>query len=322
MKKGKYLVHVFCLMVLIPALSSVAYPQAKYPAKPIDIIVPYAPGGATDLVARAIANSLKRKWRVPVNVINKPGGNTLPACVDVFNSSPDGYTLLTDNQASSSMIGIVVKNLPFKVTDRTFIATAAITPNFLISASSSTFKTLKDIIEEAKRDPGSFTWTSIGGASPQDFTIRQFLKAIGVDVLKTKPIMVQGAAPAVSLTGGGHVKLGCGATSSAMPGIQGGTVRPLAYTWKERHPELPSVPTTAELGYPTVNCVYWVGISGPAKLPPQISQIWNDAIKALMNDTEFLTSLKNVKAMPFYRDSQQTRDHVIQETKEVEELWR
>lgn len=322
MKTGKYFPHVLFVLVLIAALTNEAYSQPKYPSKPIDIIVPYSPGGATDLVSRAIANSLKKKWGVPVNVINKPGGNTLPACVEVFNAKPDGYTFLTDNQASSSMIGIVVKNLPFNVMDRTFIAMIAITPNFLISASSSPYKTLKDIIEEAKKSPESFTWTSIGGASPQDFTIRQLLKAIGVDVLKTKPIMVQGAAPAVSLTGGGHVKLGCGATSSAMPGIQGGTVRPLAYTWKERHPDLPLVPTTTELGFPTVNCVYWAGISGPPKLPAHIANIWNEAIKALMQDKEFLAALKNVKAIPFYRDSEETRKHIIEETKEVMELWK
>jgi len=313
---------LFFLFCVILAWSGQASTQEKYPSRAIEIIVPYAPGGATDLVARVTAASLKKRWGVPVNVVNKPGGNTLPACMEFYQAAPDGYTMLAENQATSSMLEIVVKNLPFKIMDRTFIATTTITPMVLITPSTSPYKTLAAIVEEAKRDPQNFTWTSIGGAAPQDYTVRQFFKAIDIDILKTKAIMSQGASQAVSLTAGGHVKLGCGATSSAIPGIQGGTVRPLALTGKNRFPELPDVPTTEELGFPTVNCMYWMGISGPPKMPSQLSSLWDRALREILNDPDFVLQLKKVKAIPLYRDSRETKEHVVKEALEVSKLWR
>jgi tripartite-type tricarboxylate transporter receptor subunit TctC len=324
MKGMKWGVAKICYALLLISLSGLIFPVYsvdKYPTRPIEIVVPYSPGGATDLMGRVIANALNKKWKVPVNVVNKPGGNTLPACMDVYRAKADGYTMLADNQASSSMLENVVKDLPIKVLDRTFIAMIGVAPNVLIVPTESSYKTLNDIIAEAKKDPKTFTWTSIGGAAPQDFTIRQFFKSINVDVSQTKPIMTQGAAQCVTLTAGNHVKLGCGATSSSMPAIQAGSVRPLAITSKTRFPELANVPTTAELGYPAVDCLYWVGISGPPKLPSYIADAWDSALKELMKDSEMIANLKSVKAMPFYHDSKGTREYVIKESQEVKKLW-
>ncbi len=321
-EKKFFVIFLAIVFITWAGLAGVGYAQEKYPRRAIEIIVPYAPGGATDLVARVIAISLNKRWGVPVQVVNKPGGNTLPACLEFYRAAPDGYTMLAENQATSSMLEIVVKDLPFKIMDRTFIATMAITPMILIVPSASSYKSLTDIIQEAKKDPQNFTWTSIGGAAPQDFTIRQFFKAIDVDVLKTKPVMVQGASQAVSLTAGGHVKLGCGATSSAIPGIQGGNARPLGITGKSRFPELPDVPTMEELGFPSVSCRYWVGISGPPKMPEPISTTWDKALRELIKDPDFVALLKKIKALPLYRDARETQEFVSQENLEVSRLWK
>jgi tripartite-type tricarboxylate transporter receptor subunit TctC len=296
--------------------------QEKYPTRGIDIIVPFTPGGATDLVERVLASYLNRKWGVPINVINKPGGNTVPACLEAYNAKPDGYTLLGDSNPSSSMLPIVVRNLPFKIMDRTFIAIAAVTPMIIIVPSSSPIKSLKELEGEAKKGPETFTWTSLGGAGAQDFTSRQFLKAIGIsDVSKTKPIMSQGGAQAVVLTAGGNVKMGVGTTSGAIPAISGGTVRPLAITSKTRYPDLPDVPTTTELGYPTVKCLFWIGVSGPPNLPTQILDKWDKALQEMLKEPEVISKLKNVGAVPFYHNPQEMKDYVMKETEEVAILW-
>ena len=258
---------------------------------------------------------------LPINVVNKPGGNTVPACLEVYRANPDGYTLLADGNPSSSMVGIVMKNIPFKVMDRTFLGMIGQAPHVPIVAASSPFKSLKELEAEAKKSPESFTWTSLGGASIQDYVIRQFLKAIGVDVVKTKPVMSQGGSQAVTLTAGGHVKMGTATTSSALPAIKGGMVRPLAITSPTRWPDLPDVATTAELGYPTVTGVQWNGISGPPNLPAPVIEKWNKDLQEMLKDPEAISSLKNVGASPFFHDARQFREFVLKQTEEVAILW-
>ena len=196
---------------------------------------------------------MNKKWGLPVNVINKPGGNHVPACLELYQAAPNGYTLLEDSLGSSAILSTAVKNLPFKIMDRTFIGIFTVVPMVLTVHPTAPFKNLKDLEDDAKKDPGNFTWTSIGGAAPQDYTIRKFLKLIGVDVFKTKPIMSQGASQAVILTAGGNVKVGVASLSASLPAIKGGMVRPLAITSKNRFPDVPDLPTTAELGYPTID---------------------------------------------------------------------
>ena len=321
-KKGRGLGAIFLVIVLLfTGWVGQAESQGNYPTRAIDIFIPFAPGGATDLVCRVVGSYLSKKWGVPINMVNKSGGNTVPACLEVYQARADGYTLLGDSNPSSSMLPIVVKNLPFKIMDRTFIGIAGITPMIIIVSSNSPIKSLKELQTEAQRSPEDFTWTSLGGAGAQDFTTRQFLKTIGVDVFKTKPIMAPGGAPAVALTAGGNVKMGVGTTSGAIPAINGGTVRPLAITSKERYPDLPNVPTTIELGYPTVKCLFWIGLAGPPNLPPFVLEKWDKALEEMLKDPEVISKLKNVGAVPFYHNAQGMKDFVMQETEEVRELW-
>ena len=295
--------------------------QPKYPTRGIDIIVPFTPGGATDLVIRVMAVYLKQKWSVPVNVINKPGGNTVPACLEVHRAAPDGYILLGDNNPSSSMLPIVVKSLPFKVMDRTFISMVAGSPAVIIVPYDSQVKTLKDLEIEIKKDPENFTWASLGGTGLPDYVTRQFLKTIGVDVLRTKPVMCQGGAQAVILTAGGHIKMGSGTVSASTPAITGNTVTPLAITSKTRWPDLPNLPTAVEAGYPTVNYLYWVGFSGPPNLPPDIIDKWDKTLQEILKDPEVISKLKNIGAIPFYQNARGNRKYVMEEIEEASKLW-
>ena len=133
--------------------------QAKYPTKPVELIVPFVAGASTDSGARVIAQVLEARWGVPVKVVNKPGGNTVPAVTEVMAARPDGTTMLVDNIASSAMLDTVVKNLPFKVTDRTFVAVTAYTPMMFIVHPDSPFKTLREVADALKKETEAFTWT-------------------------------------------------------------------------------------------------------------------------------------------------------------------
>lgn len=219
------------------------------------------------------------------------------------------------------MVGIVMKTLPFDVMNRTFLGIVGQTAHVPIVSLSSPFKSLKELEAEAKKSPESFTWTSLGGASLQDYVIRQFLKAVNVDVAKTKPVMSQGGSQAVTLTAGGHVKMGSATASSALPAIQGNLVRPLAITSSTRWPDLPDVPTTRELGYPTITGIQWNGISGPANLPPVVIEKWNKTLEEMLKDPEVVANLRKIGAGPFYHDTHQAREFVLKEKEQVAILW-
>lgn len=322
--KIRFWKQFFCLLMAIAAVVTVAGQadaQPTYPARAIDIVVPMSPGGSTDLSARLIATYVNQKWKVPVNVINKPGGNCVPGSLEVFSSAPDGYTLLMDGSSSTYLMMAAVRNLPFKLMDRTFTGSVIGTPHIIVVPASSPVKTLKDLEAEAKKDPGSFTWTSLGGVGGQDFLIREFLDTIGVDVKKTKPILAKGGAESITLTAGGHVKMGGSSVSSAIPAIQGGLIRALAVTSKERSPDLPDVPTTAEVGYPAVDVVNWLGISGPAKLPASVIAAWDAAMQDMLKDPEVQKKMKNIGVRPFYLDANKTVDHVNGKIKIVSRVW-
>lgn len=298
-----------------------AQSEEKYPTRPIDIVNVFGPGGSTDLTCRVLTAKLKEKWGVPINVINKPGGNTVPAGLEVFNAKPDGYTLLNDGQAAAVLVVVAVKNLPFNIMDRTFIGTFSYNPLVFVVPASSPFKNLKDVAEACKKDPENFTWASLGGAGNQDLGTRQFFHAVGVDVLKTRPVMCQSGSQTISLAAGGHVMLGSGGTSAALPAIKAGTVRALAITGDQRFFDLPDVPTAAELGLPGVTSMNWNCISGPPNLPAHIVKIWEKVFEQISNDKEFHAKQKNVGAVPQYLNAAQTKERVRKEIEEAKKLW-
>ncbi len=308
------------LAILFLALEGQGYSQPKYPTKPIDIVVPFKPAGGTDSVIRVIVPFLNKKWGVPVNVINKPGGNTLPGSVEVFDSSPNGYTLLADCNASSSMLGVVIKNIPFSIMSKTFIGIVANGPTALMVPSKSPYKTIEDVKAEVKRDPDNFTWVSLGGVSGPDFITRQFFKVAGIDVSRTKPVMGTGGTDVQTLVAGGHVKLGGTNIISAKAAIQGGLIRVLGIA-KVRDPDFPEIPTFADLGYPGINHVWWVGFSGPPKIPSYVVETWDKALKEITKDPEYISRLKGIGFYPFYQNSVDMKDYILKETEEVAELY-
>ena len=312
--RGKFYAGFVLMSLIFLGWGEAVHSQEKYPTRAIEIIVPFGPGGNTDLVTRVLANYVKDIWKVPVNVVNKSGGNTVPASLEVLNSKPDGYTLLADCSPSTSMLPYAIRNVPFNITDRTFVLSASIYHLIYLVQTNSPIKSLKDLEVEVKRDPQNFTWASLGGAAQQDYGTRQFLRAIGVDVMQTKAVMAQSGSQAMTLTAGGHVKMGPAATGSAAPGIRGGLVRGLAITYKSRWPDLPDIPTTAEAGYPSLNSSQWNGISGPANLPSEVVAAWNQVVQQAAKDPNYANQLRNVGALPFYLNESDVREYVKKET--------
>jgi tripartite-type tricarboxylate transporter receptor subunit TctC len=323
-KKNVLLCLTFVFVIFLSAgWFEQAQSQQKYPTKPIDLIVGFPPGGVTDTGARLLSIYLGKKWGVRVNVINKPGGNAIPAILEVIKSNPDGYTLLGDNITSCSMLHIALKDVPFGPTDRKILALWASTPNVWFVPPDSPFKSLKEVEAEAKRDPENFTWTSLGGPSPQDFCMKQFFRAIGVDVSKTKPVICKGGAQVITMTAGGHVKLGFTGIATTLPAAKAGNVKVIAQTvgTSSRWPDFPDVPTTQELGYKSITFVGWNGISGPLHLPPIVIETWNKALGEMAQDTETISKMQNTGLELSYLNSEEATNFVLREIEEGKKMW-
>ncbi|MHB9098941.1 MAG: Bug family tripartite tricarboxylate transporter substrate binding protein [Syntrophales bacterium] len=304
--------------LLLVGWASPAASQPKYPTRAIEIIVPFTAGGGVDLTARTTASYMSKKWGVPVNVVNKPGGNTIPATLEVYRADPDGYTLYEE---ASTVCYLAARKLPFDIMERTFIAITNIGPQVMYVPSSSPYKSLKELAVAAKEKPENFSWASRGGPDPADYQVIKFLKEAGVDYKKTRPVMSQGASQGVTLVAGGHAMLGSGSGTSALPALKAGTIRAVAVSGKERFVELPNVPTAAEAGYPTATVDNWFGIIGPPKLPAYVVDIWDKALQEMLKDPEIIGKLRNIWQVPFYRNSQEMREMVTASTAEVKKLW-
>ena len=295
--------------------------QTKYPTKPVELIVPFVAGASTDSGARVIAQVLETRWGVPVKVVNKPGGNTVPAVTEVMAARPDGTTMLVDNIASSAMLDTVVKNLPFKVVDRTFVAVTAYTPMMFIVHPDSPFKTLREVADALKKDTETFTWTSLGGVGAQDMVFRQFAVSAGVDVAKTRAVALKGGAEAVTMTAGGHVRLGTGTWSAIAAPLSAGKLRVLAVAGPERWPRLPDVPTTKEAGFADVEVLFWIGISGPPGLPADIVATWDAALKEVLADKAVQDKMLNAGLVTSYMDAKAMVARVERDRKTTQSLY-
>lgn len=307
------------LVLFIFTVDGQTQSQSKYPGRPISVIVPYSVGGSLDVVIRINAAYLSEKWGVPVNVINKPGGNSIPACLEVMSGAADGYTFLAESSASCSLLTLV-KDLPFKVIERTFVCTIAGSPMMLLVPPSKPWRTMADIAEAIKKNPDSFTY-STGGVSVPAIVLRQFFAVMGADVLKMRDVMNKGGGEAVTMVAGGHVNLASLAPASTLSAIKAGIVRPIALTSKERYPALPDVPTTKEAGFPSVDFQLWHGFSGPPNLPVQIVDMWNQTIQRAHKDPKFIARLNNAGMLAVYRNSADTKEWALGEVREIKKLW-
>jgi tripartite-type tricarboxylate transporter receptor subunit TctC len=311
---------------VICGLLSVALPggvgdaqAAAYPAKGIDLIVPFAPGAGTDLMGRVVAEALAKRWKSPVNVVNKPGGNTVIGVAEMMRSKPDGYTLLVDSPGSSSM-QVGMTDLPYKVEDRVFVGRAATSPMALVVPQNSPWKSLKDVAEAATKDPAGLSWTSLGGASGVDLVMRQFFAAAAIDVTKAKMVTYPGAAPAINAVAGGHVLFGAATAGAVLPLVSGGNMRAIAVTSPDRVKELPDVATTGQQGFPAVNVVYWIGFSGPPGLPAQVVQAWAEAISEVLKEPEVITKLARITSGPAFLGPEEFKQFIQSEGRAVQQL--
>lgn len=293
----------------------------KYPTRPVDIIVPYAPGASTDYLARFYAIELSKRWGQPVNVINKVGGSGVVGTQFAVSAPPDGYTMLMDGPASSSgQMGI--KGLPFDVLNRTFIAMAGEVPMFILLATSCPWNTMQELAEAGRKDPASMVWgAASGGRGAADITLLQFFDVAGIDVPKTRRVDFTGTGTAINALAGNHIKLVGGSTGSITAVLASGKAKAICVTAPKRLSLLPEVPTTREAGFPKVDYKTWKGFSGPPGLPTYVKEVFAKTVEEIMKDPEVIDKLeKRYESLPTFLAGEAFKTFVRDEGHNIERL--
>lgn len=249
-------------------------------AGPVKILVGFPPGGGTDALARVLAPKLSTMWGVPV-VIENRGGAAGVIAADLASKSPsDGSVLLMAHINSHALAPALGTKLAYSVEkDFTPITLVGVTPNLLICNTDQPAKTVKDIVELCKKNPGKISFASAGGGSAQHFALEMFKLRAGIDALH---VPYKGSGPALTDLIGGQVNYCFETMTSAQPHVKGGKAIAIAQTRTKRSKAFPNVPTVAELGFPGFDATTWYGLMAPGKLNPALAKRMNEDVnKAL-----------------------------------------
>ena len=275
--RGMFRIGTILAAFLICGTSALA--QQSFPTKPVRLLIPYAAGGAVDILGRTLGEELSKKWGQPVVIENRTGAGGTIASQVVAKSEPDGYTLVII--ASGHAINpYLYKQLPYDTfKDFTPISLLGSSPNMLLVAAKSPFKSLGDVLAEARAKPGSLSYgmSGIGTSTHLAGELFKYMAKVNITAVSYK-----GGAPQINDLLGGHIPLSFNNIPESIGQIKAGTLRPLGVTSATRSAVLPDVPTIAEAGVPGYDTLVWWGMLGPGGLSADLAaKISRDCAEAL-----------------------------------------
>ena len=289
---------------------SVTFAQA-YPNKPIKLIVPFAPGGSTDIVARIIANKLTPILGQPVIVDNKAGAGGSIGAAEIAKSAPDGYTIGMGSVSTMGTNIVAYKNNKLDpMTQFTHITNIASVPGVIFVNKNFPFKDYKSFVEELKKNPGKHSYASSGAGAVGHLAMELFLVETGGDA---QHIPYKGAGPAVTDVLAGNVPIMWDNLSSSLQNIKAGNFIPIGIAFPKRSPALPNVPTFAELGLPNYEADTWFGLVGPAGMPADIVKKFYEAVQQTLKDPDTLKKLDDNGALPVGSTPEQFKAQIQRE---------
>jgi tripartite-type tricarboxylate transporter receptor subunit TctC len=267
-KSFRNLAASLCAGLVLTGVAGMAQAQAQnYPDKPIRIVVPYAPGGFNDTIARVMGKKLQDAWGQPTIVDNRPGGGTILGLTNAAKSPADGYTIVVVGFPWVANQFLHKKLTYDTVKDFAPIILGAYSPNLLVVKSDSSIRSVKDLVAQAKAKPGSLNYATAGNGTSNHLTMEYFKNVAGVDM---QQVPYKGSAPMVTDLLGGQVDVMFDNAPHVMPHVKAGKMRALAITSPKRSPLLPDVPTVSELGFSGFEVSVWYGFAAPAGTPPAI----------------------------------------------------
>ena len=301
--------HVIALLLLLALLDGAN--AQTWPSKPMRIIVPFAPGGSTDIFARLLGERMSTALGQPVVIDNRAGAAGNIGADAVAKSAPDGYTLLMATTGVMAINQALYKNMSYDAAKELdpVVFVASIT-NVLIVSAESTLKSAADVLAMAKQSPGKLSFASSGAGSSTHMSAELFKTMAGVDLLH---VPYKGSGPAMLDLIAGRVSLMFENMPGAVPHMKAGRVRALAQTGQKRSPALPEIPTVAEAGVKGYESLSWSGIALPAGAPKDVMARLNREINAILAQAEMRQKLAEQGAEAVGGSPEAFAQHVRQE---------
>ena len=295
------------LLLLCTAIPLLHAAEERFPTRPVRLLVPYAPGGATDITARQLASKLTEMWGQQVIIDNRAGGSGIIALELASTASPDGYTLPVGNVSTNAINeSAFAKQMKFKPSHTlTGVTNLIELPHFFMVNSQVPVSSMKELIAYAKNH--KMAYASAGIASYPHLDIARFLKAAGIEM--THVPYKGGAGQIIPSLISNEVQFTMLNMASTMQHMKAGRLKPLTTTWPTRRPEFPDVPTMAEVGFKGIGTNAWNGFFAPAKIPkPVLNRIFNDVVKAMESadmkaalDKQFMSVVVNKSPAEFQK---------------------
>jgi len=273
--------------VLLSPARALAQP-ASYPNHNVEVIVPYGPGGSTDIVARIVAQKLHDQLRHPFVIVNRPGASGTLGLTQAMRAAPDGYTLLNSYTAEAVVVPQISKTQKYSIVDDFEpIAITGLVPVVLMVSKNVKAATLKDFIADVQANPGKYTYGG-GYGSPPHVMGAWMNKLRGLNV---QHVPYRGGAQGINDVVGGHIDMFYGGVAAGKAAIDGGSVKALAVTGDTRSHALPDVPTFKEAGVPEFDLASWTVLLAPKGTPPDIVALLKKETLAALNDPETRAAL-------------------------------
>ena len=308
------------IMVLVSASIFLSCANAQdYPNKPIKVLVGYAPGGAVDLVARTLGQSLSSSLGQPFVVENKPGAGTNIAVKQLIDSPPDGYTLMVAANALAANMSLY-KPQPFDIDkDITPIAMIGRVPVVIAAPIDSKYQKLSDLIKAAKANPDYITYGTPGNGATPHMAMKFFEQAAGISL---KHVPYKGGSPAITDVIGGQLDLVAVNMLEVAPQVKSGKLKIIAVMSAKRSPLFPEVPTVAESGFPGFEASVWYSLIAPAKTPPAIVKTLHAHVEKALQSKEMVERLGSVGGEVSPGTTAQFTAYLNSERKRYEKLVR
>ncbi len=299
--KRRIALLILVLLVAMGELPGKASAEA-YPTRPISVIVPFPPGGVTELTARPLLSVLERILKQPMVVVNKPGASGTVGTQQAAISKPDGHTLLVTVSSMSVFPEVDIlfgRPKTYKREDFVPIALLSADPMILVVKKDSSYKSVADIIADAKKRPNEIKYSSSGVYGATHLPTEMFAHAAGI---KLRHVPYTGGGPALIALLGGHVDILFSVPIIAFVQLKSGDVTPLVVASEKRHPVFPNVATLKELGY-DVEYYMWCGFFAPKATPPDILKTLREATRKAAASPEFKAAMDKMNTPIDYRDA-------------------
>jgi tripartite-type tricarboxylate transporter receptor subunit TctC len=291
--------------------------QSDYPSRQIEFIIPFPPGGPADAAARIIHPQLSANLGVPIVLVNKAGGGGALGGDFVARGKPDGYTVYATTNSTLTIITATQPDIPYRLTDFIAIGSTMADMGVITARAGAAWKTLEELVDYAKKNPGKLNYGSAGLGTVSFFTVELFKISYGLDIAH---VPFQGTGPVKNAILGGHVHLASSGFGSMAPLIKSGDLIPLITTAPKRIADFPNVPTMAEKGFPEATLNIWMGLYVSTKTPKPIVDRLVRALDQTMKHPSVIAAVEKAGMIVDYRDTEATRKLLESEHEAVKKV--